>query len=148
MRLSTAPARTTCRRSPEATKPPSGVRSARKPCATPSVKRTATGSAAAGCAQSAAARNASRPALGSEDALARPRVGKQSAEFVLDHGVALANARLEPGAREHGKMAAATMDDPGLLQLPCRLGDAFPAHAEHAGDHFLRHDDLARGQAI
>jgi len=32
----------------------------------------------------------------------------------------------------------------GVLQLAGGLGHAFAAHAEHAGDQLLRHDQLAR----
>src|SRR5436190_24163394 len=148
MRLSTAPRRTTCSTSPDATKPRSGVRTARKPCAMPSVKRTATGSAAAGCAQSAAASTAPNAALRRGDAFPRPHVGKQAAEFAFHHAVALAGARFEPCSLQYGEVTAATLDDAGLLQPAGGLGDAFAAHAQHAGDHFLRHDHLAGGHAI
>src|SRR5688572_753873 len=61
--------------------------------------------------------------------LAVAHVGEQTAQFLLDHVVALAHAKLQSGALEHCNVAAAAANETGLLQFPGGLGNAFAAHA-------------------
>jgi len=77
-----------------------------------------------------------------------PHVGQQAAQFLLHHRVALAGVLLQSGALEHRDVPAAVADESGLLQFAGGLRDAFAAHAKHAGDQFLRHDQVIRGHAV
>jgi hypothetical protein len=63
IRLSTPPPRPTWRRSPDAMRTPSTVRSARKPWVAPSAKRTRTGAAASGRGPNSTVRRTSRPSV-------------------------------------------------------------------------------------
>jgi hypothetical protein len=49
---------------------------------------------------------------------------------------------------EHGDVAAPVADEAGALQFPGDLRNAFAAYPEHAGDQFMRHDQLFARQAI
>jgi hypothetical protein len=76
-------------------------------------------------------------------------VGQETIELRLYHLVALAGPRLQTGAIEHGDLAAAVIDQPGVLQLPGGLGDAFAAHAEHsAGKQETDYGYLLRAHEI
>src|SRR5664279_6564562 len=63
--------------------------------------------------------------------LRRQLMRKQPVVLLLDHRIALATARFQPGAIEHGDAAARISDDAGPLQLERALGHAFTAYAEH-----------------
>src|SRR5258706_5252902 len=76
------------------------------------------------------------------------RIGQQAAQFIPDHRVAFAGAGLQSGALEHFNSAAAIVDEACALQPASGRRDALAAHAEHAGDQLLRHDHLARADAI
>lgn len=80
--------------------------------------------------------------------LALTYIAQQTIVFVFDHRVALTHARLQARPVKHGDVAAAVANEPRLLQMPGGFGDAFAAHAEHAGNQFLRHGQFIRGQAI
>jgi hypothetical protein len=62
--------------------------------------------------------------------------------------VALAAARFEAAAIQHGDQAAAVAYEAGRLQLAGRLGDTFAADAEHVGDQLLRHPQLVGRQPV
>jgi hypothetical protein len=81
-------------------------------------------------------------------ALATSHIGQQSVYFLLDHGVAFACVGLQSGPIKHFDVATAVTDQARALQFPGRFCNAFSAHAEHAGDQFLRHDQLVRRQSI
>jgi hypothetical protein len=73
---------------------------------------------------------------------------QQAVEFLLDHRVALADARFQARPVEHRDVAAVVSDQAGLLHVAGGLGDALAAHAEHVGDQFLGHDQFVGGQAV
>ena len=69
-------------------------------------------------------------------------------ELGLDHAVALARRRLQPGAVENGDVAAGVADQARLLEVMRGRGDALTAHPQHVGDELLGHQQLVRGPAV
>src|SRR5258706_777372 len=74
--------------------------------------------------------------------LAVQHIGQEAAQFLLDHGVALTRAGLQTATVEHGNLATAVANEADGLPGPGDPRNAFPAHAENAGNQFLRHDEL------
>lgn len=75
-------------------------------------------------------------------------IGQQAVHFLLDDRVAFARAGLQSGTIKHGDVAATVTDKAGTLQFPGGFCNSFPAHAQHAGDQFLRHDQFVARQTI
>jgi len=71
-----------------------------------------------------------------------PYISQQASQFLPDHAVAFAGAGFQSGAIKDCNVAAAVTDEAGALQISGGLRNAFPSHAEHAGDQFLRHDQF------
>ncbi len=79
---------------------------------------------------------------------ARDKERSQPIIFLLHHGVALARAPFEPRPVEHSDAAASIIDEPGLMQIPGCLGNAFSSHPEHVGNQFLGHHELTGIQSV
>ena len=71
--------------------------------------------------------------------------GEQAIELLFDHVVALANPRFQSRSIQHGDVTTVVINQSRSLQFPCRLRDAFAAHAQHIGDQFLGHVQLVPG---
>ena len=67
---------------------------------------------------------------------------------VFDNCIALAGACFQQGAIEHGNMTTAVVDHSRLVKLANDLCNAYPAHTQHLGNHFLRNRQLVRGQSV
>ena len=75
-------------------------------------------------------------------------IGQQAAQFIPDHRIAFARMGLQSGSINYRDVAAAIADESGVLQFSGGLRNSFPAHTEHAGDQFLRDDQIMRWEAV
>jgi len=69
-------------------------------------------------------------------------------EFFLDHLVAFTSAGIQSWSVNDPDVTTAVTDQTRALQISGGFCDAFAADAEDAGNHFLCHSQLTRGQSI
>ena len=75
-------------------------------------------------------------------------VVEQAVKFFLDYLVTLAGMGLQASSIQRRDVTAAVTDQAFALQISGRFGDAFAAHAEHAGNQLLRYSQFIGGQPI
>src|SRR5437667_2552108 len=72
----------------------------------------------------------------------RCRLTEQAVERFLHAPVTLAGSSLEPWSVEHGDLASAVMDQPGVLKRLENFRDAHAAHAEHVRQELVGEREL------
>ena len=68
--------------------------------------------------------------------------------FVPDHGIAIADQRLELAAVDNSDVTATVANCPGRLQTGGSFADGFATHPQQVGDLFVRQADFVAWQAI
>jgi len=75
-------------------------------------------------------------------------IAQQAMKFFFDDLVTLAAMSFQTGFIQHRDVPPAVTDQACALQISGGIRDAFAAHAEQAGNQFLRHGQFTAGQTV